>query len=214
MTQIIKYNKTLLVILILLTFFSCPAAQIGIKAGGNLSFLTLSKSQDSWDNTLSWQVGVCSSIRINRFWHFNPEIILTNFRSQLSSRFEDFSVSWIMSRTQLQIPLLFKWMPFARKERWQPIFLLGPQFGLNLGQRLDMTLDAWKTEISMSDTFVKTDYSLVSAIGLELPLSKGKTRLTAELRYSLSIKNQAMTDHFDDNEYKQSSIMLLTGILF
>jgi len=204
-----------IIIFLLVTMTPVWGFQFGVKAGGNLSFLTMSKSQDNWKNDLSWQFGLSSSFPISRFWHLTPQIHLSNFRSQLAGRFEDNSLSWNLSRTQIQLPLLFKWQPLARKEGWQPVLMLGPQYILNIASKCTFSFGGDKEESDVAEKFESNNFGFVWGIGLEIPISKGsQTCLSLELCYNHNFKNQIPINVYEIGEFKQNALSLMAGFSF
>jgi hypothetical protein len=198
-------------------------AIIGVKAGVNISTLSImtgrtisrreywAKGADPWQGGLSWQFGFFTAIPIGNSFQFTPELLLASYRSRLKGDFDGLEVKWTLARTQLQVPLLFKWQTSKRIVGGRLFFLLGPQLVFNLGSHLKLSVDGSETEAGITDRYVKSDFCLVGGCGIEKPVSSGKTRLTAELRFCLSLRNLSALELV---RYRQHAVMFLASVSF
>jgi hypothetical protein len=196
---------------------------IGVKAGVNLSLLSIRTGRDishfvywtpgtdPWHGGLSWQFGFTIAFPIGRSVQFSPELLLASYRSHLKGDFDGLEVSWTLARTQLQVPLLFKWQTSSWIAGGQLFFLLGPQIVFNLGSDLKLSVDGSETETDITDKYVRSDFCFIGGFGVKKPVSSGKTCLTVELRFCLSVTNQSAAAL---SKHKQNAMMLLTGISF
>lgn len=205
-----KIRPMLFSAILLLSSLAWGSAGFGLKLGGVFSLIRVSKGtiQDLLQNSLSWQVGIQGSLSLADRLLLCPEIMLSHYQSSLDDEQGGLPIEWTFSQMELQLPLLLKWVLSAPGKELEPHLLLGPMLLYTLSNRFSLTMDGQDDGFEIGDQVNRFHYSLVLGAGVALPISAGRTKVSAEIRYNLGLKNQ-IADPNEGKYFKDSAVFLL-----
>jgi hypothetical protein len=153
--------------------FASAQIQFGVKAGYNLTNLTISPSQPGFSSKSDFSAGVLASIPLLASCSLQPEIMYSGQGTSFSDSFATGKLNY----GYLNIPVLFKY------QHSSGLFVeTGPQVGFLLSAK--ETADGQSAD--MKSNTQSTDFSWAFGIGFKLPLGLG-----IDARYNLGLTNVA-----------------------
>lgn len=167
---------------------------------------------------ITYQFGVFGTVKINRLFYFQPELIYT--RQGLNYNI-DFLYDQIIYRIYidyLQLPLLIN-LSMRPEKKFHPGFYLGPYGALKLNAKRITEIDGERIE--EKPTNVKNgDFGLIGGLSFDFDIPKGQ--LIADLRFNYSLMNIMYPidgyipsyDGPDKERARNVSIVLLLGYRF
>ena len=166
--------------------FASAQIQFGVKAGYNLTNLTISPSQPGFSSKSDFSAGVLASIPLLASCSLQPEIMY----SGQGASFSDSSATGKLNYSYLNVPVLFKY------QHSSGLFLeTGPQVGFLLSAKA--TSDGQSADTKSSTQSV--DFAWAFGLGFKLPLGLG-----IDARYNLGLTNLSKGDISSEGTAKNS----------
>ncbi len=178
--------------------FSMTAySQIGIKGGlgvsdivfaveGQTPYLGYEINYLTHRNPLvTYQFGVFGTVKINRLFNFQPELIYARQGLNYNIEFLYDDITYRLYLNYLQLPLLMN-LSMRPQKKFHPGFYVGPYGALKLHAKRITKIDGERVEENPSN--VKNgDFGLIGGLSYDFDMPNGQ--LIAELRFNYSLIN-------------------------
>jgi hypothetical protein len=171
-------SKIVLIIVLLTSLSGSVFAQaaFGIKGGLNLTNLSVSDPEASYDSKAGFHAGIFMRERFSKV-AIQPEILLSTSSTDVRSTvFGDYQDSF----TYLSIPLMFKFYLVSGLN-----IQAGPQFSFLLdGERKGESQFFGRSSTDIKDYYKSSDVSVSAGAGFDLPFG-----LSIDARYNIGVKD-------------------------
>ncbi len=184
------FMKRISIVLLALILAGTARSQVmlGVKAGLNLSKLSLSDgsgTETSFKTNPNFNAGLLVHLPLAHGLSIQPEV----FYSAQGAKFDDEDISAKINLAYVNVPVLFKF------QHSSGLFAeLGPQIGFLVSAK-----DKEEgTSVSIKDNVKSTDFSGVVGIGYKIPV----INLGIDVRYALGLTNVDKTSGEDNEKLK------------